>query len=148
MKRGLVGIVGGLVIGLVFAASASANTYCVPTGGGAGCTNAGALDLQAALTSAAAISGPDTVRVAAGTLAPSNCTSAGFMCNSPDSLTLVGAGALTELTCTANYNASLPFKSILDVTGPVTVSETSPSTSHPGSTDEACRWPAARRRAT
>jgi hypothetical protein len=107
MKWGLGAVVSGLMFVFVCVGTASANTYCVPTGGGAGCFNSGALDLQPALTLAQANPGPDTVKVAAISLLPVDCTTAGFSysgaTNNP--LTLTGAGTTqTFLTCQNNYN--------------------------------------------
>ncbi len=83
-------------------------------------------DLQTALDDAAANPGPDTVSVASGTFVPAaNRSASGFTYNSPGPLTLIGAGFPTELTCPADYNSSPPFNSILDLTGPVTVSDVS-----------------------
>lgn len=107
--------------------TASANTYCVPTGGGAGCFNSGALDLQSALTLAQANPGPDTVKVAAISLLPVDCTTAGFSysgaTNNP--LTLTGAGTTqTFLTCQNNYNNQPNhFTPILSLDGAATVSD-------------------------
>jgi hypothetical protein len=110
---------------LAFAASAAANTYCVPNGGGLGCTNAAALGLQSALDAAATNSGPDTVRIAAGSFLPANCSSAGFTAsgNVGNELTITGAGTgQTVITCPANYNTNSSYRRILQTSGSVTLS--------------------------
>ena len=126
MKRGLGAVIGALVAAFVCATSASADTWCVPSGGPPACTHASA-DLQTALNAASAQSGADTVKLLPGAYEPTDCTTAGFSYSGAtgNALTLTGAGSgQTVLTCPDNYNnAPNHFTPVLTLSGPATVSD-------------------------